>query len=174
MAAEIGAWIGAIGGLVGGVGALGAWLVAIRANGKSAEANTIAREATKTSQEALALQARIDEREREYRDVSWRGGWEVDVVGNVSFVVYNDGLTQAKDVTLALNHSGYRVLRKLGDLDPGEEARFEVPDVETFTDEQGYTQVDQRLFDQTSWVMHWSSPLGHVESVSVLGTNYFA
>ncbi|MFB8191254.1 hypothetical protein ACFC14_18205 [Microbacterium sp. NPDC055988] len=173
MDAAAGAWIGAIGGVIGGLAAVGAWIVAIRANGKSAEANAIAGEATKTSREALALQARIDEREREFRDVSWRCGWQTDVEGNVAFLVLNDGLTEAKDVTLALNHNNQRVLRKLGNLRPGEEARYEVPDVATFTDEDGFTQVDQRIFDRTAYVIHWASPLGHVETISALGTNYF-
>ncbi len=46
-------WIGAIAGVVGVVVAIGALLVAVRANGRSADANRIAREALEVQRAAL-------------------------------------------------------------------------------------------------------------------------
>lgn len=145
MNVEIVAWLGAAGGVLGAVGAVGAWIVAIRANGRAAEAN-------RTSREALDLQSRIDQREREYRHVEWTAEYN----GGAGFTLTNSGLTDATQVTLVLRH-----------LEEPDE-RHDLGDIPA----QGSVSVDSvaaaawmsgaasTLPTSPPYFVHWSSPLG--------------
>ena len=169
MNSDVVALIGVIAGAIGSVGGVGAWIVAMRANRRADRANTLVDEANSTAKAALDLQARIDEREREYRDVVLWGEWANRPGGDeleAVFVVRNDGLTTACSVTLALSHNGIRECHDLGDIYAQEEVRVTISS-DTWIDENGRERIDQRVFDRTGYRLHWSSLLGQVSSVEV-------
>lgn len=144
MDGAIGAWIGAIGGVIGGIGAVGAWIVAIRANGRAAEAN-------RTSREALDLQSRIDQREREYRNVEWTATHD----RSGGFTLTNSGLTDATQVTLVMRNFAGSERHDLGDI-PAQSS----VSVQSAAAAAWMREAESSMPLSPPYFVHWSSPLG--------------
>lgn len=138
---------------------------AVVANGHARESNAIAAAAHESAKAALSLQEKIDAREREFRDVRWKGGFATDQDDRLVFTVTNTGLTPACEVTVVYEHNGHRYVSELGELAPEEVgyARFE-------TEMTGKSSIELMLFTDPPFLVHWSSPRGHAEAFSYSGT----
>lgn len=156
MDGDLSAWVGAVGGAIGAIGGVGAWIVAIRANGRSERANGIAESAATTADKAYDLQARVDARAQEYRDVQWRGEWvEVDPDQGY-FRLRNVGHTAARSVTVVvagLSAGEPERLWSFDHIDPGEYG--EAPLGAQLRD-----VLDEYLSSSPVFEVHWTSPLG--------------
>lgn len=137
--------------------AIAALLAAVYAGG----ANRRADEANRTAERALDLQARIDAREREFREVDWECGYAIDESESVVFRVKNTGHTDACQVTVIFSAPGgsHEIAQALGDIAVGAEKVVSVD-----TEMSGQSAVEVLLLQDTQWRLHWSSPLGFAET----------
>ncbi|RBO70878.1 hypothetical protein DSP71_19430 [Microbacterium sp. H6] len=144
------------------VAALGAAVAALYAGG----ANRRADEANRTAEKALDLQARIDAREREFREVMWECDYALDDADNIVFRVQNTGFTDARQATAVFwaPNGTHEIVRAVGDVAAGAFA-----DVRVETEMRGQSAVEVLLLMDTPWRMHWSSPLGHAETFKYSG-----
>ncbi|WDH77916.1 hypothetical protein PTQ19_10320 [Microbacterium esteraromaticum] len=140
------------------------FVVAVLAVAASGFSLWYARAANITSDKALDLQAGIDAREREFRDVVWKGSYETAEDNSVVFALTNVGLTPAKQVTLVFTHNQERRAHSLGDIAVNGTATA------TFTTEMtGGLAVELMLFTDPPFFVHWSSPAGQVEEYEYKG-----
>lgn len=123
-------------------------------------ANQRADEANRQSEEALDHEKRLDDREREFRSVSWRGSLATPPDGPVTFELVNAGLTEARDVVLVVHESHL-----------GEVARFDFERIcggDRKSVDLNY-RSDARARREIGWdpayTVHWASPLGHASRV---------
>jgi hypothetical protein len=128
-------------------------------------ANDRADVANRTAREALDLQARVDAREREYRDVSWRSSFD----HGRGFTLTNDGLTDAHRVTLILYGDQDRELHRLGDIRAGQSA----------TVQSRLASVWMREYERSMplappFMTHWSSPLGVASQYSARAVTLYS
>lgn len=148
-------WIGAIGGAVGVFVALGALIVAARANARSSEANLIAAR-------AVEMEARIDERQREFRSVDWSArvteGADSD---SFVFELRNDGDTDACSATVVLRLYPHET-HAVGDVP----AKGSVSLTSERLDEWMRGAIEHEMV-QPGFRIHWSSPLGHPSEETV-------
>jgi len=137
--------------------AVGAVVAAFYAGG----ANRRADEANRTAARALDLQARIDAREREFREVEWDCDYAIDHADRLVFRVKNTGHTNACQVTVVFwaPSGGYEIARPVGDIAAGESSG-----VSFETDMKGQIALEAMLLQDTGYRLHWSSPLGQVET----------
>lgn len=130
-------------------------LVAALAAGASAlyalGANRQAAVANQRASEALELQHRIDDREREFRDVAWESSWH-EATG---FTLRNVGLTDAHHVTLVLHDAHDSERHDLGLVAAGQSVDVDSPRVASW-------MVAMREFLPLGpgYLVHWSSRLG--------------
>lgn len=137
-------------------------LLAIASIVIAAVSATNAHKSRKRADEALDHQKRLDEREREFRDVQWRPSFFTGPDAPVSFVLRNDGLTDACGVTVVVHDAppGVTTVRRCDRLAPGESVSVELD----------YTAAQRdklRIGTTPHHVVHWSSPLGHPEQIDV-------
>lgn len=146
-------WVGAGAGVAGAIVAVVAVFVAGNANRRATEANEIA-------ERALDLEARVDERQREFRAVEWR--LRADQQDGRYFLrLWNIGYTEACNVTLVLFLDPDSEVHALGKVYPGERGRIESPLIsEWLTDAAAHEVV------HPGFRVHWSSPLGYVSDVT--------
>lgn len=131
-------------------------------------ANQRADEANRQAEAALDHEKRLDEREREFRSVSWRGHLATPPDGPVTFELINGGLTEARDVVLVVHESHL-----------GEAARFdferisggERKSVELTYRSEAHTRRD--IGWNPAYTVHWVSPLGHASRVENPESNVF-
>lgn len=137
--------------------AVGAVWAAVAANG----ANRRADEANRTAEKALDLQSRIDAREREFREVEWDASYDIGADEAIVFRVKNTGHTDACQVTVVFTapDGSTEIARSLGDIASGRHA-----DVSVESEMTGQSAVEVLLLQHYPWRVHWSSPLGQVES----------
>lgn len=121
--------------------------------------------AYRRSSEAAALQSRIDEREREFREVSWHTGWRGDIEQDQTVILRleNTGLTSAVQVTLVLEMQGGDQAFHMGDIPAGDFA-----DAHPRTDLKGPVGAAFLALsgNGVAFRVHWSSPLGQVGTFS--------
>lgn len=132
--------------------AAGAVVAALYARG----ANHRADEANRTAKEALDLQSRIDARDREFREVRWDGGYDVDSERRPLFRLSNVGHTDAHSVSLLIAANGKpETLYPLGDIAAGNHADARL-------DERPMQAgiLELMILTDDHWRVHWSSPLG--------------
>lgn len=115
------------------------------------------------AKDAVRLQQRIDEREREFRQVSWRSAWRGDIAPDESVVfrLENTGLTDARGVTLVVNMQGGQQAFRLGDIAAGGAA-----EARPQTSLVGPVAAAALALwgNGVGFGVHWSSPLGQVDS----------
>lgn len=146
------------------VAALVVAILAMAAAGASAliakGANTRADTANARAREALDLQKRIDDREREFRDVRWRGSVERHHGdGPDEFRLANEGLTQAESVVLVIEYSDRpREDYHLGTVGAGE---WKGVRSEGLAGWMSAVVVSMPVYP--GFTVHWSSPLGQVQ-----------
>lgn len=121
-------------------------------------ANRRADEANRTAKAALDLQSRIDEREREYRDVDWTADWDEQT----GFALANSGLTDATHVTLIMRGFHGAERHDLGDIPAGGSVAVESVAAAAWIDEN-----KQSMPLSPPYLVHWSSPLGVAEQREV-------
>lgn len=140
---------------------IAAWsLVYSRAAARRATAaNELAVEANRVAGEALAHEARVDARQREYRFVAWELSYEYDSTAPAVFVLRNIGDTDAETVTVVLRFDPERELHKPGGIAAGASARIPA------TGAAQQWMRDGAEFDVLApgFKVHWSSPLGQVD-----------
>lgn len=149
-------WISGLAAVASAGVAIGALVVAARANQRSDIANEQAAIANRRAGEALDLQRRVDEREREFRRVAWTAGWIHDDSRDMSaFTIVNSGLTKACSVTLVLDGPSGLKAFAVGDIAPGQSRRV-------FPEESLKAAFVASTLELQSypWEVHWSSPLG--------------
>lgn len=143
-------------------------VLAVVASGASAlyalGANRRADEANRTARAALDLQARIDEREREYRDVDWEAEWHPET----GLTITNSGLTDANHVTAVLRGPLGTERHDLGDLRSGESATIDSAVASAWMKENKRSMPSSPPF-----FVHWSSPLGVAEDRDVTSRSLF-
>lgn len=142
--------------------AIGALVAAWYAGG----ANRRADEANRTAERALDLQSRIDAREREFREVEWECDYALDDADRVVFRVKNSGHTDACQVTVVFGAPGgtHEIARSVGDVASGKHV-----DVSVETEMRGQAAVEVLLLQDTPYRVHWSSPLGQVDTFQYIG-----
>ncbi|MCK2032198.1 hypothetical protein [Microbacterium sp. KSW4-4] len=129
-------------------------------------ANSRADEANRTAEKALDLQARADAREREFREVRWEAGYDLDDRERPVFRLTNVGHTDAHSVSLLLATPGRReTLFTLGNVGAGGSAQVVLTD-----DETQRSIVELMILTADPWRVHWSSPLGHAEEYQYPGS----
>lgn len=110
------------------------------------------------SKDALALQSRIDERDREFRAVEWDTSVASKVDGVATkYVLTNVGDSDAKSVTTVLHLNPDREVHHLGDIPAKHSVTITSP---RFTDWMREA-VEHEVVNPSARV-HWSSPLGQV------------
>ena len=145
-------WIGAIAGSVGALMAIGAFVVSILANLRSTDANRIARN-------ALEIESRVDERQREFRAVDWDAVVTADEESLV-FELRNVGDTPAVSVTIVLQLGKERDTHALGDISPKASVKVTSDNFAAWM-----TGALEHDFVHPGYRVHWSSPLGQVSDV---------
>lgn len=133
--------------VVGAISMLIAAASALYAKGANARAD----EANRVATAALDLQARIDSREREYRDVTWSASYKRDV----GFTLTNEGLTEAREVVLVLHGGNERELHRVGDVAHGQSAT-----VVSRVAAEWMRDNEASMPLAPAFTAHWSSPLG--------------
>ncbi|MEV8360295.1 hypothetical protein [Microbacterium sp. NPDC076895] len=125
-------------------------------------ANRRADVANARAEEALDLQRRIDEREREFRDVQWAISWSpwTKQTEKPAVQLTNAGLTTATNVTLVLTLPTMQQVLNVGTVEPGETRTLDIeyPKV-------GPAHDHIELIRDPLWRVHWSSPLGHPDEI---------
>lgn len=119
-------------------------------------ANSRADTANARAAEALDLQRRIDERQREFELVRWSASWNPLAPDNTPTVwLRNTGLTPAVDVTLLVKTFVDEKLFHFDRVDPGGkvEAVFGAPDA---------VNAAFHFVRESMCRVHWSSPHGNV------------
>jgi hypothetical protein len=110
------------------------------------------------AKEALALQSRIDEREREFRAVEWDTSVPLKVDGVATeFILTNVGDSDARSVTAVLHLNPDREVHHVGDIPAKHSVTITSPQ---FTDWMREA-VEHEVVNPSARV-HWSSPLGQV------------
>ncbi len=135
----------------------------MKSNAIASAANQLADAANKRADEAHDLQRRIDEREREFRDVTWSIGWSPweHPTGMPAVEVSNTGLTAARQVTLVVVLPRGQQAIEVGDVGPGETRTFAIQ-----YGRRGPAHKHIELIRDVKYRLHWSSPLGHPDEVS--------
>lgn len=132
-------------------------------------ANVRASEANRTAERALDLQARLDDREREFREVRWKGEYDLNEARQPLFRLTNVGMTHARSVTLVVAVPGKpNSAYALGDIDSGASADLLVGE-----DPMDRDAIELMLFTDDPWRVHWSSPLGHADTYRHVGRQVF-
>ncbi|WP_261165748.1 hypothetical protein [Microbacterium sp. Marseille-Q6965] len=158
-------WAVLVAVLAVGVSAFFAW----RSNRIADAARREARAANENAERALDLQARIDARAVEFREVTWSGRWiepaSADEV--LQFELTNTGLTPAHNVTLILDElvhddvQGFRAeVFRFDVIYPSSSAR--APLAHLTADDVIYASS----FRGKHFRVHWSSPLGKASEYS--------
>ncbi|WP_454117854.1 hypothetical protein [Microbacterium lacticum] len=121
-------------------------------------ANRRADVANARAEEALDLQRRIDEREREFRDVHWGISWSpwTKPTEKPAVQLTNAGLTTARNVTLVLTLPTMQQALNVGTVEPGETRTLDID-----YPKLGPAHDHIELIRDPLWRIHWSSPLGH-------------
>ena len=122
------------------------------------EANSIAQQAKDLVQQDLDLERQRDERLREYRDVEWAGGWDIDIPDSQppTFALKNVGTTVACSVTVVLLLPQGRQRFELGDVEPDRYAHAVMRDTEM---RGPITSAAMGRHDM-DFIVHWTSPAG--------------
>jgi hypothetical protein len=147
-------WIGALAGAVGTLIAIGAWIVALVANSRSKEANRIARN-------ALEIESRVDERQREFRAVEWDAIVMADETP-LEFELRNTGDTPAVSVTIVLHLGKERETHELGNIAAKSGAKVTSDKFVAWM-----TEAFDHEVVNPGYRVHWSSPLGQVSDVTM-------
>ncbi|MBD8219667.1 hypothetical protein IFU40_13595 [Microbacterium sp. CFBP 13617] len=131
-------------------------VIAVVAVGVAAVSAVIALVANMRSKDALDLQTRIDERQREFELVRWSASWNALAPDSAPTVwLRNTGLTPAVDVTLLVRTYVDEKLFRFDRVEPGEkvEAVFAAPDA---------AHAAFHFVRDSACRVHWSSPRGNV------------
>lgn len=147
-------WIGAVAGAVGALIAIGALIVAMVANSRSTKANRIA-------QNALEIDSRVDERQREFRAVDWDAAVMADETP-LEFELTNVGDTPAVSVTIVLHLGKERETHALGDIPAKTGAKVTSDRFIAWM-----TEAFDHEFVHPGYRVHWSSPLGQVSDITM-------
>lgn len=138
-------------------------VLAVLAAGASAlyarGANTRADTANERAADALDLQKRIDDRQREFRLVRWSASWDPLAAADTPTVwLRNTGLTPAVDVTLLVKTFVDEKMFRFERVEPGEkvEAIFGAPDA---------AHAAFHFVRDSVCRVHWSSPRGEVHEI---------
>ncbi|MGV2983799.1 hypothetical protein ACNPNP_08825 [Microbacterium sp. AGC85] len=166
---SVSAWLGAIGGAVGAIGGVGAWIVAIRANGRSERANGLAESANDTAAKAFDLQARVDARAQEFRDVRWEGAYVEVSPDQGVFRLTNVGHTVACDVTIVLDPAESGDTERVWHFDRVEPTQHEDGPLGAQKDDV----LDQYIRTRAGFEVHWISPMGASGQYSQRGQQIF-
>ncbi|MBZ4485826.1 hypothetical protein LQ938_10410 [Microbacterium sp. cx-55] len=136
--------------------------LAAKANGIAEAANRIAVAANLRADEAHDLQRLVDDREREFRDVSWRVSWSPweHESGMPALQLTNTGLTPARQVTLVIILPRSQQAIDVGDVAPDQTRTLAIQ-----YGRPGPAHQHIELIRDPVYRIHWSSPLGHPEEV---------
>ncbi|WP_162893188.1 hypothetical protein [Microbacterium halotolerans] len=148
---------------------IAAFVVAVVAAGAATVMAFLAHGANKRAQEALDHERRLDERHREFRDVSWHGKLARGDGRQPEFRLKNTGLTEAQDVVLliVLLRDG-TVRADFPRVGAGEVVRVSLVGKGT------ELALEEQLHDgESPYRVHWASPKGHVDDRRFDGTSYF-
>lgn len=156
--------------IAGFVVAVVASLVAVASAWFALGANRRADTADTRATEAVDLQRRIDEREREFRSVSWHGAWEAPTEPDAVplFQLTNTGLTDASGVTLVLEMPRGAQAYNLGDLPHGDHRTAPL-----HTNMRGPAAPAVLELHGLQYEVHWSGPLGQVDRYQHAGHQIF-
>lgn len=156
-------WLSGAAAAVSALVAVGALIFAMLANRRANEANTHAQVANERARNAYNLQVRIDDRDREFRMVSW-GVEPKDDDGARSIAITNVGLSEARSVTMVLFLSDDHEVVESPVLRKGESVTVSTPRLSAWLKAAWEYEV------LTPKVMvHWSSPLGKASHATVNG-----
>lgn len=154
-------WLSGAAAVVGALVAILALVVATLANRRADEANTHAQVANERARNAYNLQVRIDDRDREFRMVSW-GVEPGDDDGARSITITNVGLSDARSVTMVLFLSDDHEVVECPVIRKGESVTVSSPRLSAWLEAAWEYEV------LTPKVMvHWSSPLGKSSHATV-------
>lgn len=130
-------------------------LLAIASIVIAAVSATNAHKSRKRADEALDHQRRLDERDREFRDVVWRGALLSPPDASAGFELTNGGMTEAQSVVLVVHASKFGEAERFdfGYIRGGERVEVQMP----------YGEIHGRR--EFGWnpgfTVHWVSPLGY-------------
>jgi hypothetical protein len=154
-------WLSGAAAVVSALVAVGALIVAALANRRADEANTHAQVANERARNAYNLQVRIDDRDREFRMVSW-GVEPGDDDEARSITITNVGLSEARSVTMVVFLGGDHEVVEFPVLRKGDSVTVSSPRM------QAWLKAAWEYEVLTPKVMvHWSSPLGKASHATI-------